>query len=611
MWDVDVDVPAWIRDLVGSFVSLLPQLPGTPMSPEPADLVLSTDASDDAVGGTLRRWSEGVHWTLRHVLSAHERSLHINLKEVEGVNKGIQLILGLRSGGELPDRDLRVYARVDNTVTLFSLRGGSSSAEIQLAIGKLLLTTLSEGVRIVAVQYVPSAAHVGPDLLSRLKGAESWAIRPAAFSALRLEITRAGLPFPTLEASVRGSPILPRYCARWADPHATCWDFFSQRFAGEILWVNPLPSALAAAGGGVGTVDGRVARRRGPEPDTGSSGDPASAGGAGYVPSHEDLPAALELLVKKSTRKSKLSKVLAREPRERLSATEAYRRILQTAVARHKPGTRAQYDYGRRLALRWMNAEGISSMTFRDFCNLAWDLEEAGYCGSVFRCVHNSVMETTAIAGKKPFYWESSGFRFWYLGQSARMDRNLDAAGGRRGPHAPICRTKWEQLLRHADREADAKPLSRLLLLQFPLYLRVGEASSLKNADIKFGANGDPCGALITASRPSPASSAAFDIRPKGAKHPGGKEWAAVPDELAIRALRTVAAMPERCSSEKRFNAFIGQVARSENWEPGWWASHGLRHGRVRDRLRHLVPPAQIMAEGRWRSRAAFEVYLS
>ena len=61
------------------------------------------------------------------------------------------------------------------------------------------------------------------------------------------DLTAAGLPAPSLEAMVRATPLLPRFCARWADPRAACWDFFSQSFAGEVLWANPLPLALAAA----------------------------------------------------------------------------------------------------------------------------------------------------------------------------------------------------------------------------------------------------------------------------------------------------------------------------------------------------------------------------
>ena len=42
--------PDWMLRQIGSFVELLPQPGGTPMTPQPADVVLSTDASDGAAG---------------------------------------------------------------------------------------------------------------------------------------------------------------------------------------------------------------------------------------------------------------------------------------------------------------------------------------------------------------------------------------------------------------------------------------------------------------------------------------------------------------------------------------------------------------------------------
>lgn len=153
-----------------------------------------------------------------------------------------------------------------------------------------------------------------------------------------------------------------------------------------------------------------------------------------------------------------------------------------------------------------------------------------------------------------------------------------------------------------------------MLLLMFPLFLRIGEATSLSNADIKFDRAGRPCGALIRAASGPPALPAddlPYDRRPKGAKCPGGKEWAPVVDLLAADALLQVSRLPQTRPSERRLNDFIQKVAEREQWGPGWWSSHGLRHGRVQDRLRSNVPPSTIMTEGRWRSRAAFEVYLS
>ena len=77
----------------------------------------------------------------------------------------------------------------------------------------------------------------------------------------------------------------------------------------------------------------------------------------------------------------------------RLDEREATPRMVATALARHKPSTQLQYDVGRRLVVRWLRAEGLTTLTFRDFRLLAWDMQDAGYCVAYVRLVHNATAE--------------------------------------------------------------------------------------------------------------------------------------------------------------------------------------------------------------------------
>ena len=176
------------------------------------------------------------------------------------------------------------------------------------------------------------------------------------------------------------------------------------------------------------------------------------------------------------------------------------------------------------------------------------DLEDAGYGGGTLRLAHNATREVVEVLGLRPFYWEVDGFRLFYLGQCARMSRNQTEADGRRGHHSPIDRPKWAQLCAHAAREPDAPALLRLLWLCFPLYLRVGEAASVHNTDIKFDRGGQPCGVLLRASTAAAGAWSTFDERPKGSLQPGGKEWAAPADDLACQALAKVVRLPMKCA---------------------------------------------------------------
>jgi len=66
---------------------------------------------------------------------------------------------------------------------------------------------------------------------------------------------------------------------------------------------------------------------------------------------------------------------------------------------------------------------------------------------------------------------------------------------------------------------------------------------------------------------------------------------------------------------EKRLNEFIQSISRARSWpDPdgtAWYTFHGLRHGRVGDCLRAGFSHDRIRAAGRWRSQAAYEVYLN
>ncbi len=124
-------------------------------------------------------------------------------------------------------------------------------------MAEVVLSALEQGFRIVGVEYVPSAEHLTADTVSRLRGVEGWALCPTAFAHVIEGLGARGLPRPDMEAFVRGRALLPRYCARWADPGATCFAFSSQSFHGDTLWVDPLPRILGAVLGHLKAVGAR------------------------------------------------------------------------------------------------------------------------------------------------------------------------------------------------------------------------------------------------------------------------------------------------------------------------------------------------------------------
>eukprot|EP00664_Eupelagonemidae_sp_cell27_P009506 gene9506-3670_t len=233
---------------------------------------------------------------------------------------------------------------------------------------------------------------------------------------------------------------------------------------------------------------------------------------------------------------------------------------LQAVIERHKPGTVEQYNTGRRLALRWLQREGLTSLDGPASTQLMLDLIAAGYSAEMMRC-------------------------------------------------------QWQALLRRAEGQPDGPALCRALLLGFAMFCRIGEARGIRNSQIVLASESKkPVGVLLDAASPEPVPRA--DKRPKGTSVARQKEFAPCVDGLAEEALLQVLALPEASASEKRLNAFIAEAARDLAWaeqSPGgaWFTFHGLRHGRVGDCLRQGLSPERTMLAGRWRSRAAFEVYLN
>jgi hypothetical protein len=83
------------------------------------------------------------------------------------------------------------------------------------------------------------------------------------------------------------------------------------------------------------------------------------------------LPLLLSALSGEAGLPTKLARLLESGALRRPDELHAIALAVHTALARHKPSTQRQYDTGRRLVARWLNAEGRDALTFADFRLLA------------------------------------------------------------------------------------------------------------------------------------------------------------------------------------------------------------------------------------------------
>jgi len=212
------------------------------------------------------------------------------------------------------------------------------------------------------------------------------------------------------------------------------------------------------------------------------------------------------------------TKLTRAEPTPRMGSLELAERNLKAIVSRHKLGTTETYDVGRRLALRWLQREGRSSVDEECVSQLFIDLIDAGYSAETMRCVHNSVKEVVEALGL-PAYWQAPGFELSYHGHLRAAERQH----GRR-PHSPIDRAMWQQLVADAASEPDGPLLQRMLHLGFGMFFRIGEARATRDRHIMCGAGGAPVGVLLESSSDRLPSEAASG--PKGTRVRGQKEAA-------------------------------------------------------------------------------------
>ena len=196
-------------------------------------------------------------------------------------------------------------------------------------------------------------------------------------------------------------------------------------------------------------------------------------------------------------RSTKLSRS---QPNPRMGSLELAERNLQAIVSRHKPGTTETYYDGRRLALRWLQREGRTTIDDSCVSQLFVDLIDAGYSAETLRCVHNSVKEVAEALGLSA-YGRAPGFVNAYHG----FLRSAERQHGKR-PHSPIDRTMWQQLLSAAEREVDRPLLLRALHLGFGMFFRIGEARATRDRHVCAEQRGRPWVSCWTCPATAPFS---------------------------------------------------------------------------------------------------------
>ena len=126
------------------------------MDPVRPDFLVSSDASDVAVGAIVAEWGDrkNAH-PIRRPFTAAERQLHINQKEVLGFRDGLRGLVALLAAGKIKrprDEWATVYRRVDNTTLLYGFKFGVGAAELQRILGDVVLEALRARIQVIACE---------------------------------------------------------------------------------------------------------------------------------------------------------------------------------------------------------------------------------------------------------------------------------------------------------------------------------------------------------------------------------------------------------------------------------------------------------------------------
>ena len=200
---------------------------GASALPLPAELTLTTDSSDLGWGATLGDREARGSWPHRH--SARH---HINARELEAVLLGLQSFKGL-----LANRSLLL--RSDNVTVVASVnRLYGRSPRLNMLIRQIFHLCRAINLTLRAV-WIPGAANVEADRLSRQLDPTDWEVTPTAFSLI--DLTFGPHTVDRMASSLNAKT--RRFNSRLFDPRAEAVNCFAQDWRGEVNYVAP-PFAL-------------------------------------------------------------------------------------------------------------------------------------------------------------------------------------------------------------------------------------------------------------------------------------------------------------------------------------------------------------------------------
>ena len=191
---------------------------------EQPDVVITSDSSDFAWGGTRDGISAGGPW------SGIESTWHINVKEL------LAAYLTLKTFCDT-ERDVHIRLKVDNITSVAYLnKKGRRKRQLNEIARQIWLWAMERNVWLTA-EHLPGTMNVGADMASRKQYAleSEWQLDTRVFS----KINEMFGPLHLDIFATRLNTQCKRYYAWKPDPGAIAIDAFAQNWHGELLYAFP------------------------------------------------------------------------------------------------------------------------------------------------------------------------------------------------------------------------------------------------------------------------------------------------------------------------------------------------------------------------------------
>ena len=208
------------------WISSMDTYNGKPMSIEPPEMIISTDASMTGWGAHCNGQDAGGKWTQEDLKNLH----HINELELEATKRGILTFTRIHT------KVRSIHLQIDNkNALIYLLKQGGKTNQTMNNIAKQIWEYLMKNKISITGEYIPSELNIHADRMSRSTDLSEWKLETKIFTTI---CKKLGQPEIDLFASL-ATHQLDKYVSWKPDPQAVGTDAFQFNWTHLLTYAFP------------------------------------------------------------------------------------------------------------------------------------------------------------------------------------------------------------------------------------------------------------------------------------------------------------------------------------------------------------------------------------